>query len=70
MLTILFVILMLAIFGRLLFFGISGAWGIGIMLLLFLFLPILLIGLLMFGLLIVAWPILILVAIVAAVVRH
>lgn len=67
MLTFIFSILMLVVFGKLLFFAIKAAWGITKILLYIVFLPLILIGLVVAGLIYVAIPILIIVGIVALV---
>ena len=46
MLTILFLIFLFGIFGKLLFFGIRSAWGISKYILMLVFFPVILIGML------------------------
>ena len=58
MLTLLFIICFFAVFGKLLMFGIKAAWGISK------FLLVILIGLVVGGLIYLAFPILIVVGIV------
>ena len=65
MFTIMFSILMIMVFGRLLFFGIRLAWGIGKVFFSLLFLPLTLIGLVLKGLLAIALPVLIIIGIVS-----
>lgn len=65
MLTILFFILMLMIFGKLLIFGIKAAWGISKFLLTVVLLPVILIGLVIGGLFSVALPILLVIGVVS-----
>lgn len=67
MLELLFMICMLGIFGKLLMFGIKTAWGISKILLTVLLLPIVLIGMVVGGLLYLAFPILIFIGIVSLV---
>ena len=56
---------MIWIFGKLLFFGIKAAWGISKLLVTVVLLPLLLIGMVIAGLIYIAFPILIVVGIVA-----
>lgn len=67
MLSFLFTICMIWVFGKLLFFGIKAAWGISKFLVTIVLLPLILIGLVAGGLLYIAFPILIIVGIVALV---
>lgn len=67
MLSILFAICMIWIFGKLLFFGIRAAWGISKFLVTIVLLPLTLIGMVIGGLINIAFPILIVVGIVALV---
>ena len=64
MLTLLFIICFFAVFGKLLMFGIKAAWGISKFLLTIVLLPVILIGLVVGGLIYLAFPILIVVGIV------
>ena len=65
MLTLLFAICMLFVFGKLFFFGIRAAWGISKFLLTIVLLPISLIIMVVGGLLSIAFPILIVVGIIS-----
>lgn len=65
MVTIVFFILMLMIFGKLLIFGIKAAWGISKFLLTVVLLPVILIGLVIGGLFSVALPILLVIGVVS-----
>jgi len=56
---------MIWIFGKLLFFGIKAAWGISKLLVTVVLLPLVLIGMVIGGLIYIAFPILIAVGIVA-----
>ena len=67
MLSLLFTICMIWIFGKLLIFGVKAAWGISKLLLTVVFLPLILIGMVIGGLMSIAFPILIIVGIVALV---
>lgn len=67
MLSLLFTICMIWIFGKLLIFGVKAAWGISKLLLTVVFLPLILIGMVIGGLMSIAFPILIVVGIVALV---
>ena len=65
MLTLLFSIFMLLVFGKLLFFGIKAAWGISKFILTIVLLPISLILMVVGGLMSLAFPILIVVGIIS-----
>ena len=65
MLEILFTICMIWVFGKLFFFGLRAAWGLTKLLLVVLFLPVLLIGLVLAGLIYIAFPIVIIIGIVS-----
>ena len=65
MLTFLFLVCMIWVFGKLFFFGIKAAWGISKFLLTVVLFPVILIGMAVVGLLYIAFPILIMVWIVA-----
>ena len=65
MVTIVFFILMLMIFGKLLIFGIKAAWGISKFLLTVVLLPVILIGLVIRGLFSIALPILLVIGVVS-----
>lgn len=64
MLTIIFAILMIAIFGRILAWGIKAAWGLTKILLVVVFLPFILIAFALSGLIFLALPILLIVGII------
>ena len=65
MLTLLFSIFMLLVFGKLLFFGIKAAWGISKVILTIVLLPISLILMVVGGLMSLAFPLLIVVGIIS-----
>lgn len=65
MLSLLFVICMFGVFGKLFFFGLRAAWGISKFVLTIVFLPLILVGLVVGGLITLAFPILIVVGIIA-----
>lgn len=67
MLSLLFMICMIWVFGKLFFFGIRAAWGISKFILTIVLLPVFLVGLVIGGLIYIAFPILIVVGIVAMV---
>ena len=67
MLSLLFTICMIWICGKLFIFGVKAAWGISKLLLTVVFLPLILIGMVIGGLMSIAFPILIVVGIVALV---
>nr|WP_177296838.1 hypothetical protein [uncultured Blautia sp.] len=65
MLSLLFTICMIWVFGKLLFFGIKAAWGISKFVVTIVLLPLILIGLVVGGLIYIAIPILIVIGIAA-----
>ena len=65
MLTILFLIFLFGIFGKLFFFGIRAAWGISKFVLMVVFFPVILIGLLIVGLVNLAFPLLLIFGVIA-----
>ena len=64
MLTILFTICMFWIFGKILVFGIKAAWGLSKLLFTVVLLPFVLVGMVLGGLLFLAFPILLTIGIV------
>lgn len=70
MFTLLFLICMLGIFGKLLVFGLRVAWGVSKLLLTVVFFPVILIGMVFAGLIYLAFPILIIVGIVTLLSRN
>ena len=58
MLMIIFIICMLAVFGKLVLLAVKGAWGLTKIMFSLVFLPIVLIGLVLKGLIIIAFPVL------------
>ena len=65
MLTLLFAICMIWVFGKLFFFGIKAAWGISRFLLTIVLLPVILILMVVGGLIYLAFPVLLIVGIVS-----
>ena len=65
MLSLLFTICLIAVFGKLFFYGLKATWGISKFLLTIVFLPVILIVMVLGGLLYIAFPVLIIIAIVA-----
>ena len=65
MLSLLFTICMIWIFGKILVFGVKAAWGISKLLVTIVLLPLVLIGMVVVGLIYIAFPILIVVGIIA-----
>ena len=65
MLTILFLIFLFGIFGKLFFFGIRAAWGISKFVLMVVFFPVILIGMLIAGLVKLAFPLLLIFGVIA-----
>ena len=70
MFTILFLICLLWIFGKMFFFGIKPTWGIAKILLTVVLIPIVLIGMVLFGLIYIAFPILIVIGIISFIVSR
>ena len=64
MLTILFAICMIWIFGKMLIFGIRAAWGISKLLFAVVLLPFILIGMVLGGLVFLAFPLLLVIGII------
>lgn len=64
MLEILFAICMLWVFGKLLIFGIKAAWGISKILVTVIFLPAILIGMVIGGLIYIALPVVLVIGII------
>ena len=58
MLTLLFAICMIAVFGKLAVLALKGAWGLTKIILSLVFLPLILIGLVIKGLFVLAFPVL------------
>lgn len=65
MLTILFLIFLFGIFGKLFFFGIRAAWGISKIVLMVVFFPVILLGMLVVGLVKLAFPLLLIFGVIA-----
>ncbi len=65
MLTLLFIICMFAVFGKIALLALRGAWGLTKIFFTLLFLPLILIGLVVKGLFIIALPALIIFGIVS-----
>lgn len=65
MLSLIFFVCMIWVFGKLLVLGFRAAWGISRFLLTIILLPVVLIGLVLGGLIYIAFPILIVVGIVS-----
>ncbi len=62
--TLVFLILMIAVFGKLLIFAVKATWGITKILFTLVFFPLVLIGLVAAGLMYIALPILLVVGII------
>lgn len=69
MLEILFAVCMLWVFGKMLIFGIKAAWGIAKIFWSIIFLPVVLVGLVLGGLMYIAFPILIIIGIISLIKR-
>jgi len=65
MLELLFSIMMIVIFGKLFIFGVKATWGITKILVTVVFLPLILIGLVVGGLISLALPILLVVGVIS-----
>ena len=65
MLTLLFIILMLIIFGKLIGFAVKAAWGISKIIASVVLLPLFLIGLVAVGLIKIAFPVLLIVGVIS-----
>ena len=65
MLEILFAVCMLWVFGKLFIWGLRAAWGLTKLLFIVIFLPVILIGMVLAGLISIAFPILIVIGIVS-----
>ncbi|MGN0417421.1 hypothetical protein [Anaerostipes faecalis] len=65
MLSFLFGILMLIVFGKLLIFAVKASWGIVKILFTVALLPLILVGLVMGGLIYIAFPILLIIGIIS-----
>lgn len=63
--TLIFIILMLIVFGKILKFAIKAAWGITKIVVSLVLLPLILVGLALSGLIIVAIPLLVVMGIIA-----
>ena len=70
MLSLLFAICMIWVFGKLFIFGIKAAWGISKFIVTVVLLPLVLIGLVVGGLIYLAFPILLVVGIVSLVCKN
>ena len=64
MLTILFLIFLFGIFGKLFFFGLKAAWGISKFVLTIVFLPLILLVMVAGGLISIALPVLLVIGVV------
>ncbi len=64
MLTLLFIICMFGVFGKLFFFGVKAAWGISKFVLTIVFLPVILLVMVAGGLISVALPVLLVIGVV------
>ena len=65
MIELLFTLLMFAVFGKILFFAIKAAWGITKILLTVVLLPLILVALAFAGLFYIAFPVLIIIGLIA-----
>lgn len=65
MLEILFMMVMFYVFGKLFIFGLRAAWGLTKFIVTIVFLPIILIGMVLGGLIYLAFPILIVIGVIS-----
>ena len=70
MLTFIFTILLLIIFGKILGFAIKATWGLSKILFSVVLIPLFLVGLVLKGLILIALPILVVVGIISLIVLH
>lgn len=70
MLTVIFFILMLVVFGKILWFSISATWGIARILFSVILLPLFLVLLVLKGLIVIAFPILAIIGLVSLFTAH
>ena len=70
MLSLLFTICMVWVFGKLFFFGLRAAWGISKFLITIVLMPLILIALVVGGLMYIAFPILIVVGIISLIISR
>lgn len=70
MFTLLFIILMFAVFGKLFIFGLKATWGITKILFAIVFLPLILVCMVVGGLIYVAFPILLVVGLCSLIFAH
>lgn len=68
MLSVLFTIAMIWVFGKLFFFGLRAAWGISKFIFTIVLLPVALIGMVLGGLIYIAFPILLIVGVIALII--
>ena len=68
--SIIFIILMFVVFGKILKFAIKATWSIAKIVVSLVLLPLFLVGLVLSGLIVLAIPILVIVGIIAFVVLH
>ena len=70
MLSLLFTICMVWVFGKLFFFGLRAAWGISKFIVTIVLMPLILIALVVGGLMYIAFPILIVVGIISLIISR
>ncbi|MBQ8802524.1 MAG: hypothetical protein IJZ53_02665 [Tyzzerella sp.] len=70
MLTLIFIILMLVVFGKILGFAIRATWGISRIVFSVVLIPLFLVGLVLKGLIAIALPVLIIVGIISLFALH
>lgn len=65
MLELIFAVCMLCVFGKLFMFGVKAAWGISKLFFTIIFLPVILVGMVIGGLIYIALPIVIVIGIIS-----
>lgn len=70
MLSLIFIILMFVVFGKILWFAIKAAWGMSKIVCSVVLLPLLLLGMLIIGLVKLALPILLIIGVISLLVLH
>ena len=70
MLSLIFIILMFVVFGKILWFAIKAAWGMSKIVCSVVLLPLLLLGMLIIGLVKLALPIILIIGVISLLVLH
>lgn len=70
MLNLIFIVLMFIVFGKILIFAIKATWGIAKVLFTIVFLPLILVGLVLKGLVAIALPVLLVIGVISLFALH